>query len=86
MGSVVLGWILIIVGLIILLFGVAGGILKMFAEIKKQGQGAVSGLLQLPDQIIDTLIKFIEALAKAPLWLALIAIGLFLVIFGATML
>ena len=37
MGSVVLGWILIIVGLIILLFGVAGGILKMFAEIKKQG-------------------------------------------------
>ena len=82
--EVVLAWIVIVVGLVVLLFGVAGGILQMFAELKK-GQGQTIGVIEFPDKIVDALIKFIEALAKAPLWLALVAIGLFLLIWGASL-
>jgi len=41
--------------------------------------------MEFPSQIADALVKFIEALAKAPLWLALAALGLFLVIWGASL-
>jgi flagellar basal body-associated protein FliL len=81
----VLAWIVIMVGLVVLLFGVAGGILQMFAEMKKS-HGQTIGVMEFPGQIIDALIKFVEALAKAPLWLALVAIGLFLLIWGASLL
>jgi len=81
----VVALVVMAVGLVVLLFGVAGGILQMFAEIKK-GQGQTIGVMEFPGQIIDALIKFLEALAKAPLWLALVAIGLFLLVWGASLL
>jgi len=82
--NVVLSWIVIVVGLVVFLFGVAGGILQMFMDIKKR-QGEALGVMEFPSQIADALVKFIEALAKAPLWLALAALGLFLVIWGASL-
>lgn len=86
MGPLVLGWILIVVGLIATLAGIGGGIAKMFNEIVKEAEKDPSfGFTALPTQLFDALIKFMEALTKAPIWLALIIIGFVLITWGGSM-
>ena len=82
MGTAVLGWIAIVVGLVALIGGIGGGIVKMFVEIKK---GGAFGPGSLPTEFIKAMTKFTEALTKAPLWLALVIIGLVLLVWGGTM-
>ena len=81
---VVLGWILIIVGLIALLAGVVGGIMTMFQKIQKDASRGDAGIESLPVKWMEALIKFIEALTNAPMWLALCIIGILLIGWGST--
>lgn len=87
MSTAVLGWILIVVGLIATIAGVGGGIAKMFKEVtRKANEDKAYGFASLPTDLLKALIEFIEALAKAPVWLALIAIGFVLIAWGGSML
>lgn len=87
MGSTILGIVLIVIGVIAIAAGVGGGIAKMFLELKKQAAGAASfGALNLPVKTIEALTKFLETLIKAPIWLALVIVGILLVAWGGAML
>ena len=90
MGTPVLGWILIVIGIVALVAGIAGALAKMFAEIKKDLQGDAArarglGGIELPTEFMKALTEFMKALAAAPLWLALTIIGIFLIGWGGTM-
>ncbi len=78
MGSVILGWVLIVVGLFFILLGFARAVQtpppRRVAEAL--GEGGLAG-------IISALTKFVEALARAPQWLALTIVGVLLVVIGA---
>jgi len=85
MGTTVLGWILIVVGLIATIAGIGGGIATMFKEIKRKAEEGGYAAVPLPTELIEALIKFMEALGKQPIWLALTIIGLALIAWGGTM-
>lgn len=87
MGTTVLGWILIVIGLIATVAGIGGGIAKMFKEItRKANEDSAYGFAALPTELFKALMEFLEALAKAPLWLALIIVGFVLIAWGGAML
>ncbi len=86
MGTVVLGIVLVVIGVIALLAGVGGGIAQMVLEIKKKVETGQAGLFDFPTQVVEVLIKFLNALMAAPVWLALVIIGLLLIIYGGSML
>lgn len=83
----VLGWILIVLGLLASVAGIGGGIATMFQEIQKKvdKNRSFSGDF-LPTEFLKALTEFVEALTKAPLWLALTVIGFFLIGWGGTLL
>lgn len=83
----VVGFILIIFGLLVMGSGIVGGIAKMAQELRSSAQaaGAVPSE-DLPTGFIEAMTKFLEALADAPEWLAITVIGLVLVFVGASML
>lgn len=85
MGSTVLGIVLIVIGVIAILAGIGGGVAKMFLDLKEQSRAAGFGALDLPVKTMEALTSFLNALVKAPIWLALVIIGLLLVVFGGTM-
>jgi hypothetical protein len=83
MGATILGWVLIVIGVIAVLAGVAGGIAKMFQEIvRKAGAEQSFGFSILPTEYIEALTEFLNALGKAPPWIALIIIGFALIAWG----
>jgi len=87
MGTTVLGIVLIVIGVIAIMAGIGGGIAKMFLELKKEAKASSFGLADiLPAKTIEALTKFLEALVKAPIWLALTIIGLLLVAAGGALL
>jgi uncharacterized membrane protein len=81
---VVLGWVLIVIGILTLCAGVVGGILTMFEQFKKS-PAAAAGVSVLPTAFIEVLTRFLDALKTAPVWLALIVIGIVLVAWGGSM-
>jgi hypothetical protein len=81
----IVGWVLIVLGVVAIAAGVGGGIATMFKEIQKRANEGAADLPGLPSGLIDSLVKFLEALTKAPVWLALVIIGLLLVAWGGTM-
>jgi hypothetical protein len=84
MGTIVLGWLLIVVGQLAILAGVVGGITTMFQEIRRKAtQGKSFGLDLLPTEFIKALTGLVKALKDAPTWLALVIIGILLVGWGA---
>jgi hypothetical protein len=59
----------------------------MVLELKAEARASGFGLDDvLPAKTLEALTKFLEALIKAPIWLALIIIGILLVAWGGTML
>ena len=86
MGTTVVGILLLITGFIALLAGIGGGVAQMFKDIQKQFQAGQAGLFNFPIQTLEALTKFIEALTKAPLWLALTILGILLIAWGGSML
>lgn len=87
MDTNILGWILIAIGLVATLAGVAGGIAAMFRQIQNRAMTDRSfGLELLPTEFIWALTSFLKALIQAPPWLALIIIGLALIAWGGRIL
>jgi hypothetical protein len=78
---VVVGWMLMVIGIIAIGAGVVGGILAMFRQIRTS-PAATGGLTSLPTEFVEVLIKFLDSLKSAPAWLALIIIGIALVAWG----
>ena len=85
MGSTIVGWLLVVIGLVATVAGVGGGIATMFKEIQKKADKGAGGLAQLPEGLIDSLVELVKALGSAPVWLALVIIGLLLIVWGGTM-
>lgn len=88
MNTGILGWVLIAVGVVAIVAGIGGGIARMFLELKAQaGAGKSFGPsgIELPTELLKALTEFLGALVKAPVWLALVVIGIALVAWGATM-
>lgn len=86
MGTVVLGWILIGMGILSTGAGITGGITTMFKEIKrKANQSRDYGPGDLPTEFIEALTEFLKALTQAPVWLALVFVGFVLIAWGGTM-
>ena len=80
---IVIRVVLALLGLIAIGAGIIGGIVTMFKEIlrKRKGEECVPVDL-LPTAFIEALTQLLEALIKAPAWLALVIIGI-LLIFGS---
>ncbi len=86
MGTTIVGIILIVLGVIALFGGIAGGVAKMFLDIRQQLQKGASGnalATLLPTELIKALTELVKALTAAPQWLALTVIGIILVGLGA---
>jgi hypothetical protein len=81
-GSVVVGWILIGLGILFVLGGLASAIAQ---ELRRAAPGRFGGLAAEPAGFVAALSALIEALARAPLWLALTAVGFLLIVFGTTL-
>jgi len=87
MAQPAVGIILIVLGILFILAGFVGGVVQMIKDLKKKFEAAKTPKdVDFPVRFIEALIKFLEALLKAPVWLALIFIGIFLVGWGGTML
>jgi hypothetical protein len=86
MGTTVVGIILIVIGVLALLGGIGGGLAELFLETKKKWEQGQSGVFDLPVETIKALKEFLDALAKAPKWLALSILGIFLIGWGGSML
>lgn len=87
MGNTVIGIILIVLGVIALFGGIAGGVAKLFLDIKNEvKKGAAGNALTdlLPTELIKALTEFLKALTAAPQWLALTVIGILLIGLGST--
>ena len=86
MNIAILGWILIFIGVIAIVFGIAGGIANMFKELKREASKSKSfAIPALPTDVIKALTEFLNALVKAPVWLALVIVGILLIYWGVTM-
>lgn len=85
MNIMVLGWVLIVVGVIAIVFGLAGGIAKMFKDIQAKANTDNFAPNLLPTELIKALTAFLNALVKAPTWLALVILGIALVAWGTMM-
>lgn len=87
MNTTGLGIFLIALGIVSLISGIAGGIQKMLLELQKEAAEVQHfGISDLPTTFIEALTKLLEALIKAPAWLALVIIGIFLIAWGGSML
>ncbi len=79
--TVLVGWILVVVGIIATLVGVAGAIIQLIRNLQKR-QG---GKLLDPTDILTALRLLIEALVSAPVWLVLLIFGFALIVYGGTL-
>lgn len=73
----IVGWVLIVIGVLFELLALAGAA-KKIADDPSITVAADAGPF-------DWLIKLVQALAAAPVWLACFAVGLVLIYIGATM-
>lgn len=81
---IVLRILLEVLGIIAIGAGIVGGIVTMFKKInQKEGKEQLSIVNDLT-AFINALIQLLQALAAAPIWLALVIIGILLV-FGSNL-
>jgi hypothetical protein len=81
-GNAVVGWILIALGILFVLGGLASAVAR---ELRRGVPGRLAGLPSEPAGFLAALSALIDTLAKAPIWLALTAVGFLLIVFGATL-
>jgi uncharacterized membrane protein len=80
------GYILVLLGIVAIFAGVAGGVVAMIKELIGQADKRKSfGLSDLPTEFVRATTDYLKALIGAPIWLALIFVGIFLVFMGARM-
>ncbi|HYN87041.1 MAG TPA: hypothetical protein VER55_00855 [Ardenticatenaceae bacterium] len=86
MPTLYLGGILIAVGVLAVIAGVSGGIAYMFRDLQRSALQARSpNALQFPTETINAFTELLRALTAAPIWLALVAVGFGLIIYGSTL-
>ena len=71
----IVGWVLIVIGIFFELLAAAGAARKIAREFTTSADAGP----------FDWLVKLIEAMAKAPVWIACFAAGLVLIYVGAFM-
>jgi hypothetical protein len=81
MSGDILGWALVVLGIISTILGIAGGVMNMIKDLDERSKGSSSPPL---DQIKAST-ELLVALIKAPTWLALTFIGFALIVLGGTM-
>lgn len=74
--------ILEVFGLIAIGAGLVGGIVTLFKQIAKKGEEEQLITIGELTAFIQALIQLLQALVAAPVWLALVIIGILLVIVG----
>lgn len=80
---VIVGWILVVVGIIATLAGVAGAIIQLIKNIENKKKGGSK--FADPTDILTALRLLLEALISAPVWLILLIFGFALVVYGGTL-
>ena len=79
---VIVGWIVIVLGIVATLAGVAGAIIQLIKMIEgKTGRSKYD----VPTDILTALRLLIEALISAPVWLVLLIFGFALIVYGGTL-
>ena len=85
MGTAILGWALIIIGMISTIAGITGAIVRMMKElIGKDKPKGMPPIPELPTDFVKALKELVEAFIQAPIWLALVMIGFVLIAWGGT--
>jgi uncharacterized protein with ACT and thioredoxin-like domain len=80
--TVIIHIILDVLGIIAIIAGLIGGIITMFKEVRREVEARRLSVDTLPTTFIEALTQLVQALTRAPVWLALVIIGILLV-FGS---
>ena len=81
--SPLVGYTLIVLGLLAIAAGIAGGIAKMIISLKREIRQATVGVDDImPTEWLKALTEFVT---KAPEWVVLIVIGMVLLVYGGTL-
>ncbi len=78
----VLGWVVILLGIIATLAGIAGAIAQMMRDIEKRQGRPLTGL---PTDFVQAIPQLIQTLISAPIWLVLLIFGFALIVWGGTL-
>lgn len=84
METSILGWVLIIIGMISTIAGIVGAIVIMMKELVGKGRPKGIPIPELPTDFIKASKELIEAFVQAPIWLALVIIGFVLIAWGGS--
>ncbi len=82
LNTVVVGWIVVVLGIIAVIAGIAGAIVQLIKNIQNKKGGP---RFDLPTDILTALRLLIEALISAPVWLVLLIFGFALIVYGGTL-
>ena len=80
--TVVVGWIVVVLGIIAVMAGIAGAIIQLIRSLENRKKGSS---YDLPTDILTALRLLIEALVAAPVWLVLLIFGFALIVYGGTL-
>ncbi len=80
MNTAVLGWLIVVIGIIATLAGIVGAIVQLMRDIQSKKAG-----IGLPTDFLEALRALVEALIRAPTWLVLLLFGFGLIVFGGTL-
>ncbi|MGZ6316635.1 MAG: hypothetical protein ACXWNQ_05195 [Anaerolineales bacterium] len=79
---VVLGWIVIVLGVVATLAGIAGAVAQM---MRNYASRKGTSLNDLPTDFIEAITQLIQTLIQAPIWLVLVILGFALLVYGGTL-
>ena len=80
--TVVVGWVVVVLGIIAVIAGIAGAIVQLIRNLQNRKGGSA---LDAPTDIITAIRLLIEALVSAPVWLVLLIFGFALIVYGGTL-
>ncbi|HXO53425.1 MAG TPA: hypothetical protein VN888_20895 [Mycobacterium sp.] len=81
---VVVGIVVVILGAIVLIFGVGGGIAKMVKELRETAGEASGGEpIEQLEKLVTAVTALLRTLIVTPIWLTLVLTGFALVFLGA---
>jgi len=77
---IIIRLILEILGLVAIGAGLVGGIVTMFKQLAQKGDDEKLATIDQLTAFIQALVQLLQALVAAPIWLALVIIGIVLVV------
>ncbi len=82
MNPVLAGWIIVVLGIVATLAGIAGAIIQLTKNLDNQRSKST---FDVPTDILTALRLLIQALISAPVWLVLLIFGFALIVYGGTL-